>query len=314
MTLKGEFYLIERLKRLIPRSLQGPFGIGDDAAVLPRGGGKSLLLTTDVIVEGVDFRIGPKGGAPPEAIGHKALAVNLSDIAAMGGKPSAFVSAWGIPKRISQDWIERTAKGMVRLARQFHVKWVGGDISRAGRLFISIALMGEGKTRKIIQRNGAKRGDFIYVTGTLGGSIHGKHLTFMPRIRESRYLAEEFHPTAMIDISDGFIQDLEHLLSSSGKGARVDLDRIPLSRVVLKGREKSRRAALQSALTDGEDFELLFTLPKREGSRLERAWRRRFPKLPLMRVGGIDSGKGIQWFDQGKRVRLWFQKKGFRHF
>lgn len=312
--MRNEFGLIHRLTHLIPRSLQGPYGIGDDCAILPVGGGKSLLFTTDVIVEGVDFLIG-KGGARPEAVGHKALAVNLSDIAAMGGRPLAFVVAWGIPKNFSQDWIARAGKGMVRLARKFRVAWVGGDISRAGRLFISIALLGEGETRKLVRRKGAKPGDLIYVTGTLGGSILGKHLDFMPRLAEAQFLVRRFHPTSLIDISDGFIQDLEHLLKASRVGAMVDLDRIPISGAARSKSKDSQQKALQSALTDGEDFELLFTLPCRESSRLENVWRRNFPRLSLTRVGEILHGAPkIKWVRKGERARLWFHKKGYTHF
>ncbi len=303
----GEFQLIQRLKSLIPRRLQGPRGIGDDCAVLPSGGGKSLLFTTDALVEGVDFRMG-KGGVSPEAIGYKALAVNLSDIAAMGGRPTAFVVAWGIPKKFSPAQVEKIARGILRLARFFRVAWVGGDISKASRFFISIALLGEASAEKVVERRGARPGDLIYVTGRLGGSIQGKHLSFTPRLAEARFLVSRFRPTAMIDVSDGFIQDLGHILDASRAAARVDLDRIPISQAV-------RRRALQSALTDGEDFELLFTISRRVGTQLEKAWKRKFPRLPLTRVGEIRRGKGaIEWRQQGKKVRLWFRKKGFTHF
>lgn len=314
--MKNEFRLIERLKSLIPRSLQGSLALGDDTAILPMNGGKCLLFTTDAIVEGIDFILG-QGGAAPEEIGHKALAVNLSDIAAMGGQPSAFVVSWGIPKRCSQRWVERIAKGMIRLARRFDTAWVGGDISRANQLFISIALLGEGERGKVVQRKGARPGNLLYVTGKLGGSLAKKHLTFTPRLDEARYLAERFHPTSMIDISDGLIQDLGHLLVSSGVGVKVDLDRIPISNAAWKGARGSRRSALRQALTDGEDFELLFTLPSKEGERLEKVWSRRFRGLGLTRIGRIvvSPVKRIEWRDRGERIhKLWFQKKGFTHF
>lgn len=313
--MRGEFHLIERLKRLIPRSLQGPFGIGDDAAVFPAGGGGSFLFTTDVIVEGVDFRLG-QGGARPEQIGHKALAVNLSDCAAMGGTPLAFVSAFGIPKSCSEPWTERIAKGMVRLARRFKVSWVGGDISRSERLFISIALLGRAKTGEAIFRKGARSGDQIFVTGSLGGSLQGKHLVFAPRIQEARFLAERFRPSAMIDISDGFVQDLGHILSASKVGAMVELDRIPVSSSVREKASRFRRRALEKALTDGEDFELLGTVSRGRWRKLEKAWPRRFPGLPLIRVGEIrPSSEGLVWREGEKQFRqLWFRKKGFTHF
>ena len=312
--MRGEFHLIERLKRLIPRSLQGAIPLGDDTAILPARA-KSLLFTTDVVVEGVDFLVG-KGGATPEQIGHKALAVNLSDIAAMGGKPLAFVVAWGIPRKFSEGWVLRVAQGILRLARQFKVSWVGGDISCSNQFFLSIALLGEGKPGKIILRKGARVGDSIYVTGKLGGSIRAKHLSFIPRIREAQFLVNRFLPTAMIDISDGFIQDLEHLLENSRVGAQIELEQIPISQAAWERARGNRRRALPSALIDGEDFELLFTLPRKKSQKLEEAWRRRFPKIPMTRVGRIVTSplKKIEWREGGKPLKLWFQKKGFTHF
>ncbi len=313
--MRDEFRFIQRLKSLIPRALQGPFPIGDDTAVLPHDKKKSFLFTTDCIVEGVDFRIG-KRGASPEAIGRKALAVNLSDIAAMGGKPLAFVAAFGIPKKIPERWVERVSKGMIRLAGESGAAWVGGDLTQADRFFISIALLGEGEKRKIVFRKGARPGDPIYVTGDLGGSILGKHLSFTPRLAEAQYLADRFHPSSMIDLSDGFIQDLGHILEASRVGARIKLERIPISPAAWRQARGSRRRALQSALSEGEDFELLFTLPERRAAELEKAWPRRFPRLPLTRVGKIVSRpEKIHWEERGKSLRkLWFRKKGFSHF
>ena len=299
-----EFQLIEKIKGLIPGNLQGTIPIGDDAALVASGP-ESLLFTTDVIVEGVDFRM-EKGGARPEQIGYKALAVNLSDIAAMGGKPLAFVAAFGIPKKISEAWIARLSKSLVRLARKFRVSWVGGDISKSDRLFISIALLGRVEKGRAVLRKGARKGDSIYVTGSLGGSLKGKHLNFTPRVREGEFLASRFRPTAMIDISDGFIQDLEHILKASNVGASIELNRIPVSAAAQK--------SLRAALTDGEDFELLFTLAAAKGKKLETAWPQNFPRVLLTRVGEITGGRGIHWRTKGKTVKLWFRKKGYTHF
>jgi thiamine-monophosphate kinase len=313
--MEDEFRFIERLKTLIPKNLQGPSGIGDDAAVLPWTRRKSLLFTTDCIVEGVDFQTG-RGGATPEAIGRKALAVNLSDIAAMGGKPLAFVATFGIPRSTSGRWVKRAAQGMIQFARDFGVAWVGGDLSRAGRFFISIALLGETERKRAVFRRGARAGDRIYVTGELGGSMLGRHLAFIPRLREADFLARSFRPTSMIDISDGFVQDLGHLLEASRAGAQVDLEKIPVSPAARRLAGGSRRKALRSALSDGEDFELLFTVPVETGRALERIWFRRFPGVPLTAVGKIFPGAPrINWRDRGKALqKLWFRKKGFRHF
>lgn len=206
---------------------------------------------------------------------------------------------------------------MIRLGRSFDTAWVGGDISRAERLFISIALLGEGEIKKIVRRKGARPGDLLYVTGKLGGSLEGRHLTFTPRLRESQFLVNRFHPRAMIDLSDGFIQDLGHLLKASRAGARIDLSKIPISEAAWRRAEGGRKRAVQSALTDGEDFELLFALPSGEGKRLEKEWRGQFGKVPLTRVGKIAASPGgrIGWHDAGKKLKqLWFDKKGFAHF
>jgi len=314
--MTGEFELIRRLTSLIPPAVRRKFRTGDDAAVVPLAGGRSLLFSTDSIVEGVDFLIRGKGAGRPGPIGHKALAVNLSDIAAMGAKPVAFVTAWGIPKGFSEGRVLRAAKGIARLARRFQTAWVGGDISRANRFFISIAILGEARTGSIVYRKGARSGDWIYVTGTLGGSILGRHLSFIPRVREARYLAEHFSPTAMIDLSDGFIQDLGQILGGSHVGAEIELDRIPVSRAARTLARGSNRRALESALTDGEDFELLFTIPPRHGKRLEKSWRKHFPAVRLTRVGVVRRGPGrMAWFEKGKRLeKLWFRKRGFVHF
>ena len=333
--MTGEFELIERLKKMIPRSLQGGSLIGDDAGFLPRGKTGKLFVTTDMIVEGVDFRLG-RGGAAPQDIGHKALAINLSDCAAMGGRPIGFVAALGIPKHFSVRFIEGVARGIIRLARKFRVAWVGGDLSGSKQLVISIALLGEPFSGKGILRSGARPGDPVFVTGTLGGSIRRKHLSFTPRLREAEFLAKRFRPSALIDISDGFIQDLGHLLTASRVGARINLDAIPISPTVLRMASSSLlspqrgerervprvrvrgdvRKSLYHALTDGEDFELLGTISKIKWCRLEKAWKRRFPTVRLSRVGEI-TGKssGVEW-QTGKRSfkKLWFRKKGFAHF
>lgn len=314
--MKDEFRLIQKLTSLAPPAVRRKFRVGDDAAVIPLAEGKSFLFSTDVIVEGVDFTLRGKGAARPEEIGHKALAVNLSDIAAMGGRPVAFLTAWGIPKGFSEKWILRSAQGIARLARRFQISWVGGDITRSKPFFISIAILGEAQTKKIVLRKGARPGDFVYVTGTLGGSILGRHLSFIPRVSEGRYLAEAFSPTAMIDLSDGFIQDLGHLLKNSGVGAEIELERIPVSQAARRLARGLSRRALESALTDGEDFELLFTIRPRESDRLERSWQRHFPAVRLTHVGVIRSGRGkMTWLKGGERLpQLWFRKQGFVHF
>ena len=309
--MKSEFELIEILRKKIPRRMQGRFGIGDDAAVLPGLGRERWLLTTDVIVEGVDFR-----RLSPEMVGRKALAVNLSDIAAMGGRPVAFVVSLGIPKKLTQKWIERFYQGLIRLAEKYKVLCVGGDMSRANQFFASIAMLGRAGIKEVITRNGARPGDLIVVTGRLGGSMLGHHYLFEPRVKEARFLAQRIHPTAMIDLSDGLLQDLGHILAESKVGASLHVDKIPVSRDAQKLSRGNSQKAVERALTDGEDFELLFTYPPEKKEILERLWRRQFPGIALTRIGTIRKEKGrINWYQNEKEVKAPLVKKtGFSHF
>jgi len=315
--MRSEFKLIELLKRQIPRGLQGPFEIGDDAAVLPHSGrddgGGPLLLTTDTVVDGVDFRIGK---ISPEDAGRKALAVNLSDIAAMGGVPTAFVAALGIPRSLNEKWLLRFYWGMIRLAVKHRTLCVGGDISRSRSFFASISLLGRAVSRRIIGRSGARPGDWIAVTGRLGGSILAHHCRFTPRLAEGKFLAENYPPNAMMDLSDGLVQDLGHILQASGVSASIDLARIPISAAARKLAKGNSCKALEHALTDGEDFELLLTPSPQMKPSLDRHWRRRFPSVPLSWIGRIERGKGkISWLWNGKKIPPpRFRRAGFSHF
>ncbi|MDP3919694.1 MAG: thiamine-phosphate kinase [Candidatus Omnitrophota bacterium] len=310
---RSEFQLINYLKKTIPRQLKGKTGIGDDAAVFWRSRKDHWLVTTDVIVDGIDFK---RQKAKPELIGRKALAVNLSDIAAMGGAPQAFVVTLGLPDGIKDAWLGRCYRGMMKLAKKYGVSCVGGDISRSSRFFLSVTLIGRSSGMKPICRNGAKPGDRIAVTGRLGGSIRGHHFSFEPRLREGALLARRFRPSSMIDISDGLCQDLEHVLRASKVSASIDLESIPVSdaaRRIARGRSAK---AITHALSDGEDFELLFTVSPGKAEKLERLWKKIFPRVRLSWIGNIESGsRGIQWRRGGQRAAGFrLRKAGFTHF
>jgi len=176
-----EFSFIEYLKKKIRSSGRVSLGIGDDAAVLNVGKGKKLVVSTDVIVENVDFKIKTLS---PEKIGRKALAINLSDLAAMGASPMAFVVTIGKPKYISAAWLKRFYNGLLKLAKQYDVACVGGDFSKSAEFFASVTILGEALPRKIVKRSGAKPGDWIAVMGALGGSLLRHHYDFTPRVRE----------------------------------------------------------------------------------------------------------------------------------
>jgi thiamine-monophosphate kinase len=264
-------------------------------------------------VDGVDFVLGK---ASPQKVGRKALAVNLSDIAAMGGEPMACVIALGIPPRLTERWLGQFYRGLVRLAKKYNTLCAGGDISRSRQFFVSIALLGKVPAKELVTRGGARAGDWIGVTGRLGGSILGRHLDFEPRIREARFLASRFHPSSMIDISDGLLQDLDHILKQSGVGARLDIQKIPISQEAKKLAAGHAKKALEHALTDGEDFELLFTVSPSKAKKLTRAWKNRFSQVPLTWIGVVTKEKGkVTWTYGSESVRSpRFHQPGYRHF
>ena len=259
MSRRGEFDLIKRIKQGTKNDARVVLGIGDDTAVLCAPGNKEILFTTDMLIEDRHFRVKE---ATPYEIGRKALAVNLSDIAAMAGVPTHAVVAVGLPKKYTGRFLKDLNRGIQGLARQFHVNVVGGDTNRSEKVLLSVALLGEVEKGKALTRSGARVGDAVCVTGPLGGSYASKkHLNFIPRIEEARYLARHFHIHAMMDISDGLASDARRLCEASGVGIRLEEKAIPVSRHAKHVRE---------ALNEGEDFELLFTLSQKEVVRLPK--------------------------------------------
>ena len=301
-TLKaiGEFGLIERISRATRTGSRVIAGIGDDAAVLKYTRNKHLLLTTDMILEDVHFTL---KGASPEQIGHKALAVNISDIAAMGGVPTYAVVALGLPAYLPVEFVDRLYAGMNALAREFKVDLVGGDTNSSSRLTVAVSLLGEVERKKLTLRSGARIGDYILVTGDLGGSIRLKHLNFIPRINEAGFLVNNFKINSMIDISDGLASDIFHITKASKVGAVLYAGQIPIS---------PEGKTLSHALNDGEDFELLFTLSRKEALRL-MSGKPRGLRIPLAVIGEIvDKRRGVRIVRDGKSHRL--MPRGFTHF
>jgi thiamine-monophosphate kinase len=243
----GEFGLIDTLKKYAPVSKAVIKGIGDDTAVLPYNKKEYFLLTTDMLAEDTHFT----RSMPPQGIGHKSLACNISDIAAMGGWPTYAVVSIGLPRNLSVKFIKDAYKGMQRTAWDFNVSIVGGDTIKTDKIVINVALLGLVEKKCLTCRDGAKIGDWIFVTGALGGSLKsGRHLNFIPRLSQARFLVTKFKPNAMMDISDGLSGDLNHILEASRVGARLDFSSIP----------RHKGVSLPQTLNDGEDFELLFTL------------------------------------------------------
>jgi len=238
----------------------------------------------------------------PRWIGHKALACNISDIAAMGGIPTFAVVSVGLPANLSVSFVKKIYEGINHLAKEFKVGIVGGDTNRASQIVINLALLGKARKNQVVYRKGAKKGDWIFTTGGLGGSFKsGKHLSFLPRLKESRYLVQNFHPNSMIDIFDGLAADLWHILKESKVGAAIYEDRIP----------KNKKASLRQALYEGEDFELLFTLKPTNAKKLLRLK----PKgLHFYCLGEIIKQPYALYLvgRDGRRRKL--KAFGFRHF
>ena len=306
----NEFELIARLTKSLPTNPTVVTGAGDDCAVLDFGlPDQWLLFKTDAIVEGVHFT----KETPPEKIGHKALARALSDIAAMAGTPTAALVTIALPPGFDVKFIEAIYAGLSALAQKHGVAIVGGETTTNPEgILISVALLGFAPRGKTVPRSGAKAGDAIFVTGELGGSLAGKHLEFEPRLAEARWLAEHFSVHAMIDLSDGLAGDLRHILKASRVGAELLKPAIPISRAAKEGARSCAgqganhppidiggyKPALAAALSDGEDFELLFAVAGADAVKLLDAWKKQFPKLKLSCIGKITAGEGVTIRDQ----------------
>ena len=283
----SETELIQRLTQDLPADSSVLTGPGDDCAVIDWGGSK-LLFKTDAIVEGIHF----KRDTPPEVIGRKALARALSDIAAMAGTPTHALITLGVHADMEPSLIEAVYQGLRDCAREHHVNIVGGETTSLSQLTLSISLIG--KANKPILRTGSAVGDAIFVSGELGGSLAGHHLNFTPRLKEARWLSDQDIVHAMIDLSDGLATDLRHLLSDQ-TGAELLTSALPIRRAA---KERARdnpsgKTALLAALTDGEDYELLFTVSSKDAVPLLDGWKSTFPETPLHCIGKITDQPGI---------------------
>jgi thiamine-monophosphate kinase len=308
----NEFELIAKLTRALPTNESVVTGAGDDCAVLDLGvADKLVLFKTDAVVEGFHFT----RETPPGKIGRKALARCLSDIAAMAGTPTAALVTIALPKNFDAEFIAKMYDGLNALAREHSVAIVGGETTtNPERILISIALIGTVARGKQVLRSGAKTGDTIFVTGELGGSLAEKHLDFEPRLAEARWLAEHFSIHALMDLSDGLAGDLPHILKASNVGAEILKSAVPVSRAAkLRAKQNSTaKPAFAAALTDGEDFELLFTIASKDAVKLLDEWKKQFPNLKLSCIGKIVAGDGILIRDQGGSHKL--NAHGYVHF
>ncbi|HYR21926.1 MAG TPA: thiamine-phosphate kinase [Chthoniobacterales bacterium] len=289
----GEEALFASLLRDLPTSRGVIAGAGDDCAVVESPGkGNLLVLKTDCVVEKIHF-------APvtdPILIGWKAMMRPLSDFAATSAVPRFALITLIVPATRSTSWVRKLYRGLRRAAARFDVAIVGGETSATrGPAVISVSVSGFVERDRWISRAGGKNGDDLFVTGRLGGSLRGKHLKFVSRIDESRWLTKDFRVHAMMDLSDGLGVDLPRLAKASKLGFKIDKKSLPLA----------RGAKIDSAISDGEDYELLFAISPRDRERLQKNWRKQFPKLSLTRIGSL-----IPQF----AIRNSQLKRGYVHF
>jgi thiamine-monophosphate kinase len=321
-----EFSLIKRYFDVQPSSANVVLGIGDDTAILDQQTGQQLLVTTDTLVAGVHFPV----DSSPESIGYKALSVNLSDIAAMGGRPAWYTLALTLPEA-DDCWLRGFSAALHALARRYDISLIGGDTTR-GPLAISITMLGTVPTGEAVTRSGAEVGDSVFVTDTMGDAALALYCmqneidldpAVMTQLRTSldrpvarveEGLCLRDYASAMIDISDGLAADLGHVLASSGVAAELEASRLPLSQAVRHAAAEAQMnddTLLQLVTTGGDDYELCAVVPQTGVPGLQSTWP---PALaPLTQIGTIRQGTGmILRSASGSHIEL--AANGYRHF
>ncbi len=285
-------------------------GIGDDAAVLDRGEAPPLGVTIDTIHEGRHFE---RSTDRFKQIGRKAVSVSLSDLAAIGACPQSLLVSTGLDQTLSDASKQELFKGIQAACRPFDCSVIGGDLYETEAL-ITITTVAIGTCpHGVVRRSGLSDGDVLYVTGALGGSLkHGRHLSFVPRVRTSEWLVQHGYPTAMMDVSDGLVIDLDRMLEASGAtGAELEESKIPIHPDARDAAKETDKRPIEHALYDGEDFELLFATSPARASNLERAWSR---ETALTRIGQVHSSREGIFLMQidGTETRL--SPDGYQHF
>lgn len=252
-------------------------GLGDDCAIVRMADPKnSLVLKTDCVVEGVHF----VGETKASQVGWKAMMRPLSDFAAASAMPRFALITLIAPRETELAWVKELYCGLRKSAEHFGVSIVGGETSStAGPIAVSVSAIGFVERSRAVSRRGGRPGDDLFVTGRLGGGVKQKHLKFVPRIVESRWLTQNFCIHAMMDLSDGLGADLPRLARASNVGFNIDVEKLPLA----------RGATVSAAIGEGEDYELLFAISPRDEIQLAKAWRRKFPKLSLTRIGSLST-------------------------
>jgi thiamine-monophosphate kinase len=303
-------------------------GIGDDAAVIhPKGAREYLLITTDMLLEGIDFRL---EWTTPRCLGCKAIAVNMSDLAAMGARPLYFTVSLALPAEISERWIADFYDGLTDPAHSMGAQLIGGDLSLSEEeVSIAITAVGESRRQRVLYREGGRAGDVLYVTGVLGRSAAGlrllqtghrnsrsrlrqeaihAHQSPEPRCDAGLWLAQCGSVRCMMDLSDGLSMDLPRLCAASGVGAEIDAEKLP----VYSGSRRWKLDPAELALHGGEDYELLFAVPEAKSYRFEDAYP---PHLPgVTRIGRLTGDPGKIWMIDREGRRWPLLERGYDHF
>lgn len=304
---EDELDLIAWIRSQVPDSPTVPVGMGDDCAALALPARSVALVTTDMVVEGVHFR---PAEATPRQVGHKAVARGLSDIAAMAGEAMAVLIAVAAPKGTSFSYLQEMFRGMKETAEACGVAIVGGDIATGELpLTVTVTAIGSGDKDALTLRSGARAGDVLLVTGDLGGAMLGKHLSFMPRLAEARWLADAMAIHGMIDISDGLAADAGHIARESRVAIEIWEETVPVSAAASELAETVEGTPLEHALHDGEDYELLLTVSAREA---EQVLQRSDLPVRLTCIGEVVPGSGL-WIRQRGTDRRPLEPRGWTH-
>jgi thiamine-monophosphate kinase len=330
--MTSESTLLERIERaVLSAGKRGTgsvrLGVGDDAAILRPRSGRELVVSSDFLIEGVHFL----QNYPPKAIGYKAVARGVSDLAAMGAEPLGFLLNLALPPKQTGDWLDGFLRGVDAAARNLRILLVGGDLASTEKTIVCVVVIGDGRPNRMIRRDGARPGDLIYVSGKLGAARLGlevirkkldkrrdasalvaPHYYPQPRLKLGAWLAEHRLVTAMMDISDGLSIDLARLCEASQVGARVEAERVPAVSISEQWRRKLNLAACEAqnyALNGGDDYELLFTVPRRQAKKLSRP-----PGgVPVTCMGEITRNRDLLLIDQAGRTSI-LKPQGWDHF
>lgn len=303
----GELDFIKWIKENTKSKKPVLVGVGDDSAVIDISKNKSLIISTDTLLDGTHFI---QNDCTPKLIGQKAITSSISDIAAMGCRPDYALVSISFPNNTDESYCKEMFSGIISTSHKYGLQIIGGDVvSGDCPLNINITVIGASISEEPIKRSGAKVNDVIMVTGNLGGAILGRHMTFEPRVFEGVSLNKRFMINSMIDISDGLLIDLFHILEESNLGAVIDEQTIPISSDAYKLSRKTKKSPLCHALTDGEDYELLFTVSETTAYDILKTTDF---SVNLTQIGRIRKKKGLYIKDLNGKERF-VEPEGYEH-